>query len=176
VSAAGIRVRSVRAEPGLADALATVLIDCVEGGASVSFMAPLARPKAHAFWEEVIADAERGGRVLLVAEPPDGGIVGTVQVVLDLPENQPHRGEIAKMLVMRSARRRGAGRALMLAAESAARAAGRTLLVLDTVTGGEAERLYRSLGWSRVGEIPDYALWPDGRPCSTTFFFKRIGR
>jgi GNAT superfamily N-acetyltransferase len=169
-----ISVREVGDEPGLADALAEVLIDCVEGGASVSFMWPLPRRKALDFWERVIASAKRGERTLLVAEDTAGEVQGTVQVVFDLPENQPHRCDVAKMLVHRRARRRGIGAALMLAAESAARSAGRSLLVLDTVSGAAGERLYARLGWQRVGVIPGYALWPRGGACDTTFFYKVI--
>jgi GNAT superfamily N-acetyltransferase len=110
--------------------------------------------------------------VVLVAEDDDGTIIGTVQVILNLPENQPHRGDVAKMLVHRGARRRGVGAALLAAAERCALSAGRTLLVLDTVTGSDGERLYSGQGWKRCGEIPDYALWPDGRPCATTIFYK----
>ena len=155
-------------------ALADVLIDCVEGGASVSFMRPLTRARAEAFWRGVAEGVHRGERLLLVAEEAAGAIVGTVQVILNLPENQPHRGDVAKMLVRRAARRRGAGGALLAAAERAALRAGRTLLVLDTVTGGDAERLYARHGWQRCGEIPNYALFPDGRPCGTTVFFKAL--
>lgn len=155
--------------------LSAVLVDCVEGGASVSFMAPLTRERADAFWRGVAGGVAAGERVLVVAEERAGGaIVGTVQVVFAWPENQPHRGDVAKMLVRRAARRRGLGGRLLGAAEDAARAAGRTLLVLDTVTGSDAERLYARLGWTRVGVVPDYALWPDGRPCDTTFFYKRL--
>lgn len=155
--------------------LSAVLMDCVEGGASVSFMAPLTRERADAFWRAVTQGVAAGDRLLLVAEAPASReIVGTVQVVFAGPENQPHRGDVAKMLVHRSARRQGLGALLMRAAEEAALAAGRTLLVLDTVTGGEAERLYARLGWTRVGVVPDYALWPDGRRCDTTFFYKRL--
>jgi GNAT superfamily N-acetyltransferase len=169
-----IRVRIAGDEPLLASALADVLIDCVEGGASVSFMAPLSRRKALDFWQRVIASAARGERILLVAEDTAGEVQGTVQVVLDLPENQPHRCDVAKMLVHRRARRRGVGAALMRAAETAARAAQRSLLVLDTVTGADGERLYTRLGWQRVGVIPGYALWPHGGQCDTTFFYKVI--
>jgi GNAT superfamily N-acetyltransferase len=157
----------------LVPALAEVLIDCVEHGASVSFMSPLARTKAEAFWTGVAESVGRGERILLVASSGDE-VVGTVQVVLALPENQPHRGEVAKMLVHSRARRRGLGAALMRSAEAAARAAGKSLLVLDTVTGGDAERLYARLGWTRVGVVPDYALFPDGRPTATTIFYKAI--
>lgn len=155
------------------DALAEVLIDCVAGGASVSFMHPLTADKARAFWRRVAATLPTGERVLLVAED-DTGIVGTVQLLLDQPENQPHRADLSKMLVHRRARRQGLGAALMRAAETAARDEGKTLLVLDAVTGGDAERLYAGLGWVRVGVIPDYALWPDGRPCDTTVFYRAL--
>jgi GNAT superfamily N-acetyltransferase len=155
--------------------LSAVLMDCVEGGASVSFMAPLTRERADAFWRRVAEGVGASDRLLLVAEDrPGGEIVGTVQVVFAAPENQPHRGDVAKMLVRRSARRQGIGAQLLRAAEGAALAAGRWVLVLDTVTGSDAERLYQQLGWTRVGVVPDYALWPDGRLCDTTFFFKRL--
>jgi GNAT superfamily N-acetyltransferase len=154
--------------------LAAVLVDCVEGGASVSFMHPLTHAKAAEFWRRLAGDVERGRRLLLVADDPSG-IVGTVQVNLDLPENQPHRGDVAKMLVHRRARRRGIGSALVRAAEDFSRSASKTLLVLDTVTGGDAERLYARLGWIRVGEVPDYALWPRGGRCSTSVYYRRLG-
>jgi GNAT superfamily N-acetyltransferase len=154
--------------------LCDVLIDCVEGGASVSFMLPMSRAKAEAFWKGAAASVARSERVVLAAEDSAGSIVGTVQVVWAQPENQPHRGDLAKMLVHRRGRRRGMGAALLAAAERAALDAGKTLLVLDTVTGGDAERLYARHGWQRCGEIPDYALWPDGGLCSTTVFFKRL--
>lgn len=152
------------------NALADVLLDCVEGGASVSFMQPMARAKALDFWRACAAGAARGERVLLVAED-ELGIAGTVQIVLDQPENQPHRADLSKMLVHRRARRRGVGEALMRAAEAAARAAGKTLLVLDTASA-DAERLYERTGWQRVGTIPGYALLPDGRPCDTVYFYR----
>jgi GNAT superfamily N-acetyltransferase len=155
-------------------ALAEVLIACVEGGASVSFMLPLGRDRAEAFWRGVTDGAARGERILLVAEDGAGAIVGTVQVLLSMPENQPHRGEIAKLLVHPGARRQGIAAKLMAAAHAAAHAAGKTLLVLDTVTGGDAERLYPRLGWERCGVVPDYALWPEGGFCSTTFFYRRL--
>jgi len=155
--------------------LSAVLLDCVEGGASVSFMAPLTREKSDAFWRRVVDGVSAGERVLLVAEErATGEIVGTVQMVVDLPENQPHRADVAKMLVRRSARRQGVGAALMRAAEEEAGLEGKTLLVLDTVTGGDAERLYERLGWIKVGIVPRYALFPDGRPCDTTIFYKSL--
>jgi GNAT superfamily N-acetyltransferase len=154
--------------------LADVLIDCVEGGASVSFMLPLARERALAFWRGVVEGVQRGERILLVAEDGRGRIVGTVQLVTALPENQPHRADVAKMLVHRSARRRGVAQRLMAAVDDEARRAGKTVLVLDTVTGGDAERLYQRAGWQRVGEVPRYALMPEGGYCATTFFYKHL--
>jgi GNAT superfamily N-acetyltransferase len=154
--------------------LSDVLIDCVDGGASVSFMLPMTRAKADTFWRSTAASAARGERLVFVAEDADGAIVGTAQIILAQPENQPHRGDLAKMLVHRRARKRGVGAALLEAAERGARRAGKTLLVLDTASD-DAERLYARQGWQRCGVIPDYALWPDGRPCATTFFFKFLG-
>jgi GNAT superfamily N-acetyltransferase len=154
--------------------LAALLIDCVEGGASVSFMHPLGDDDARAFWQRVADGVHRGERALLVAEDDAGTIVGTVQLVLDMPPNQPHRADVAKMLVHRRARRQGLGERLIRAAEATARDCGRRLLVLDTVTGGDAERLYARLGWQRVGSIPDYALWPRGGLCATTVFFRAL--
>ena len=154
--------------------LADVLVDCVEGGASVSFMQPLSRMKAAGFWRGLAADVSAGRRLLLIARDAQGVLVGTVQVVLASSENQPHRADIAKMLVHRRVRQRGIGAALMRAAETAARSVGRMLLVLDTATGSEAERLYAKLGWIRVGVVPDYALWPTGGFCGTTFYYRRL--
>ena len=154
-----------------ASALAEVLCDCVAGGASVSFMADLTRGDAVRFWQgEANSD---DGRAILVAED-EAGIFGVVQVVPAWPPNQPHRADIAKLLVHRRARGRGAAEALMASAEDAAREMNRTVLVLDTVTGGAAERLYEKRGWTRVGVIPDFALMPDGALCATTVFYKAL--
>ena len=153
------------------DGLAAVLADCVEGGASVGYLAPFTHDEARRVYETYADDVEQGGRLLLAAFA-DGVLVGSVQVVFAPHPNQPHRADIARMLVRRSARRRGIGRRLMEEAERAADAEGKTLLVLDTVTGDDAERLYTRLGWTRVGVIPNYALYPDGRPCDTTVFWK----
>jgi GNAT superfamily N-acetyltransferase len=158
-----------------APALADVLLDCVQGGASVSFMAEMTRHEAEAFWLGVAEAAASDGRAVLVAEDAQG-LLGVVEVIPAGPPNQPHRADIAKMLVHRRARRRGVGEALMRAAEDAARAMGKTLLTLDTVTGGVAERLYARLGWVRVGSIPNYALMPDGEPCATTVFYKALAQ
>ena len=154
--------------------LADLLVDCVEGGASVSFMHPLTRDRAVAFWRKVAQGVAAGERALLVAEDARG-LCATVQLVLDLPENQPHRADLVKMLVHRRARRRGLGAALIRAAEAAARDGGRTLLVLDAVTGGDGARLYERMGWVRVGDVPGYALMPDGTPCSATFYYRDLG-
>ena len=156
------------------DALAGLLIDCVEGGASVSFMHPLTRDRAMAFWRRVAQGVAAGERALRVAADARG-LCGTVQLVLDQPENQPHRADLAKMLVHRRARRQGLGAALMGAAEATARECGKTLLVLDAVTGGDAARLYERLGWERVGAIPGYALMPQGGLCSTTVYYRKLG-
>lgn len=173
---ATVRSLSAREARESVPALSAILIDCVEGGDSIGFMEPLAREKADAFWRGVAGGVAAGERILLAAEDPSSGtLVGTVQVVLGQPENQPHRADIAKMLVHRRARRRGLGAALMRAAEDAARAAGKTLLVLDTASS-DAERLYDRSGWTRVGVLPGYALMPDGRICNTTFFYKPLAR
>lgn len=155
------------------DGLARVLADCVAGGASVSYLAPFPLEAARRAFEGWAAEVEQGHRLLLAAFS-GGELVGTVQVVFAWPPNQPHRADIAKLLVHRAARRQGVAQRLMEHAEDEARAAGRTLLVLDTVTGDPAERLYQRLGWTTVGVIPNYALYPDGRPCATTFFYKEL--
>ncbi|MDM0024473.1 GNAT family N-acetyltransferase [Variovorax saccharolyticus] len=167
-------VRSIRRLETVSDAqargLAELLIDCVEGGASVSFMQPLPLSKAMAFWRQVAEGVERGDRALLIAEDTQG-IVGTVQLVLAQPDNQPHRADLSKMLVHRRARCQGWGEALMRAAERLASDCGKSLLVLDT-SSDSAERLYARLGWQRVGVIPGYALLPQGGLCATTYFYR----
>jgi GNAT superfamily N-acetyltransferase len=177
VDARGAPIPSVRRlyalDETVIDQLADVLMDCVEGGASVSFMHPLSRERASAFWRRVADGVAAGDRALLVVEDARG-ICGTVQLGFDLPENQPHRADVSKMLVHRRARRQGLGAMLMRAVEDVARECGKTLLVLDAVTGGDAERLYEGLGWQRVGVIPRYALMPDGAPCDTTVFYRNV--
>ena len=155
------------------DALAEVLHSCVHGGASVSFMLPFSVDDARAFWRQVAVGVARGERALLVAEV-QGRICGTVQLVLAQPPNQPHRADLAKMLVHVAARRLGLGAALLRAAEAAAFAEGKTLLVLDTASV-EAERLYARGGWVPCGLVPGYALLPQGGLCDTRFFYKRLG-
>ncbi len=169
-----IRIRRLAAAETLPlDGLAALTIDCVDGGASIGFMHPLSEAQARGFWQRVAAGVAAGERALLVAED-DAGVVGTVQLILAQPDNQPHRADLAKLQVHRRARRRGLAEALMRAAEAMAADCGKTLLVLDTVTGSAADRLYTRLGWQRVGEVPDFALWPRGGLCPTTFFYKRV--
>jgi ribosomal protein S18 acetylase RimI-like enzyme len=153
-------------------ALCEVLVDCVDGGASVGFMHPLHPQRAQAFWRSVAGDVARGARALLVAEDAHG-VVGTVQLVLAQPENQPHRADLAKLIVHRRARRRGVGTALVASAQTVARACGKSLLVLDTASE-EAERVYRRLGWQRCGAIPGYALLPHGGLCATTLYWRAL--
>ena len=171
----GFRIRQAEADPAVVEGLADVLINCVDGGASVSFMAPVPRDRAVVFWRGALDSAAKGERIVLVAEDAaTDRVVGTVQVILPMPDNQPHRADVAKLLVHRDTRCRGLGAELMRAAEEAARAAGRTLLVLDTATGGDAERLYARLGWQRCGVIPGYALLPHGGLCGTTLFYREL--
>ncbi len=154
------------------EGLADVLIDCVEGGASVSFMLPLTRERALSFWRRVAQGVVAGQRALLIAEDAQG-ICGTVQLLLEQPENQPHRADLAKLLVHRRSRRQGIGEALTRAAERTARDCGRTLLVLDTASG-EAERVYQRTGWVRLGVIPGYALLPAGGLCDTVIYYREL--
>lgn len=170
-----ISIRRATDDQATAEALTDVLLDCVEAGASIGFMHPLSNEKALTFWLTALASATRGERVILVAEDTASqSIVGTVQLVLTMPDNQPHRADVAKMQVHRRARGNGVGAALLHAIEEEARQAGKTLLVLDTVTGSDAERLYTRHGWQRCGTIPDYALWPGGGLCSTTVFYRQL--
>lgn len=154
-------------------ALADVLSDCVEGGASVGFMQPYPPEAALPYWEGV-ANAVAGGETLLMVAEDERRIVGTVQVGVAQMPNQPHRGDLKKLLVHRAARGKGVARLLMQAVEREAALRGKALLVLDTATGSEAEAIYPRLGWERVGVIPDYAMWPEGGLCATTLFYKRI--
>jgi GNAT superfamily N-acetyltransferase len=155
------------------DGLAAVLVDTVDGGDSVSFMAGLGQNEARAFYESLLPEVENGTRVLLAAYD-EGELVGTVQFVHAWPPNSRHRADVAKLLVHRRARGRGVGRALMERLENEARADGKTLLVLDTVSGRAADRLYVRLGWTALGTVPDYALDPDGSFCDATFFYKHL--
>ncbi|HET7738068.1 MAG TPA: GNAT family N-acetyltransferase [Tepidiformaceae bacterium] len=153
--------------------LAEVLVDCVEGGASVGFLAPLTLERAAEWWRGILASASRGERIVFVARDSSGAIQGTGQLVFAQPENQPHRADVSKLLVHRRARRTGAGELIMREIERVALVEGRTVLVLDTATP-EAERLYDRLGWTRLGPIPNYALNPDGTFCDTVVFWKAL--
>jgi ribosomal protein S18 acetylase RimI-like enzyme len=154
-----------------ADSLAALLVDAVEGGASVTFMPGLTHDKARAYW---LAQAGAGdGRAMIVATD-DEGVCGFVQVIPVGMENQPHRAEISKLLVHRRARRQGLAERLMREAEAAARDMGKSVLNLDTAKGDDAERLYARLGWVRAGEIPDFAYDPAGRLRTTVLFWKRV--
>ena len=170
-----IRTLDAREAEHHLDALSNVLLDCVLGGASVNYMAPFTHESAREAFAGFVADVASGARALLAAFV-DGALVGTVQLVPAPQPNQPHRADVAKLLVHRSARGHGVAQRLMEQLEVEARARGKTLLVLDTVTGGVAERLYARLGWNRVGVIPRYALFPDGRFCDTTVFWKELSR
>jgi GNAT superfamily N-acetyltransferase len=163
------RQQALDALPALTD----ILVDCVEGGASVGFMAPFSMQEARHYWEG-IAEAVGSGEILLFAAEVDGRVLGTVQVGFAMKPNQPHRGDLMKLLVHRAARGRGLSRLLMEAAERESAKHGRWLLVLDTATGSPAEAIYARFGWQMSGVIPDYALYPDGSYCSTTIFFKRL--
>ncbi len=169
---AEIVVLDAAAATAAIDELAEVLVDCVAGGASVSFMHPFGKDDAVAFFRKMIASVERDETVL-VAGRIDGRIVGTVQLGLDTPPNQPHRADVKKMLTHRAARRRGVGAAMLERIEAEAKARGRTLLVLDTASS-DAERVYERAGWQRVGVIPDYALWPGGGFCDTAYYWKKV--
>jgi ribosomal protein S18 acetylase RimI-like enzyme len=153
--------------------LAEVLVDCVEGGASVSFLAPLSLERAAGFWAKVAAEVASGERALLVARDPGRRISGTVNLVLAQPENQPHRADVTKLLVHRRARRSGAGERLMREIEAVAVAEGKTLLVLDTASG-DARRIYERCGWQLTGCIPNYALNPDRTVCDTWVYWKDL--
>lgn len=158
--------------PHVRQALSELLVETVASGGSVSFMHPLPVEAADTFWRDSLAAAARGDRVVLGAFDGET-LVATVTLLLGLPPNQPHRAEIAKMLVRRNARRHGVGALVLAEAERAAFQAGRSLLVLDTASA-DAERLYERSGWQRVGAVPRYALMPDGPFCSTVIFYKDL--
>jgi ribosomal protein S18 acetylase RimI-like enzyme len=167
-----VRLLSAAAAERERDALSEVLADCVAGGASVSFMAPFSNADAHAWWGGVIASVA-ADKTALFGAYVDEALVGTVQLGLDVPPNQPHRGDVKKLLVHRRARGRRLGRALMEALEAEARRRSLTLLTLDTASEA-AERVYDGLGYTRAGVIPGYALWPEGGLCDTTLFWKSL--
>jgi GNAT superfamily N-acetyltransferase len=171
---ATIRILDAKATRAAIPDLCEVLSDCINGGASLGFMLPFAPEDGEVYWNDIADQVEKGGIILGVAEV-DGRVVGTVQIGLTSKPNQPHRGDLMKLLVHHSARGLGLSRRLTEAVEKEAAGRGRTLLVLDTATGSDAEAIYPRLGWERVGVIPDYALWPQGGLCGTTLFYKRIG-
>ncbi|MBT1726673.1 GNAT family N-acetyltransferase [Enterobacter quasimori] len=154
------------------DALADILENCVNGGASVSFMLPFGHDKARTFWRGIAESVGRHERTVLACVDEQDGIIGTVQLITDQPENQPHRADVAKLLVHEKARRKGAAMALMETLEVIAREKGLSVLVLDTSTGSGAETFYQRAGWKKVGEIPCYALMPDGAMTATSVFYK----
>ena len=154
-------------------ALAALLQDSVDGGASVGFLPPLDRGEADAYWQGVASAVDGGARLLWIARDA-GALVGSVQIQLEERANGVHRAELMKLMVLTGARRRGIGRALMLAAEAEARRRGRTTLVLDTRQGDPSERLYRSLGWIFAGAIPRYAKSADGVLHATAFYYRLL--
>ncbi len=168
-----VRVLDVAAAGSAEPALAEILVACVASGASVSFLPPLSRDVARAFWHRAAAAVAARRRIVLAAWV-EGQLAGVVTLDCDTPQNQPHRAEVQKLLVHPDARRRGVARALMRAAEAAARDAGRTLLTLDTGSDAAAA-LYRALGYVEAGRIPGYALLDrDGTACETVLFYKRL--
>jgi GNAT superfamily N-acetyltransferase len=154
--------------------LAALLVDAVAHGASVNFLAGFSAAEGERFWRGQLPGIAAGERMLIVAEV-EGRLLGTVMLSLAPQPNAPHRAEIGKMLVHSGARRQGLGRRLLGAAEVAALAAGRTLLLLDTETDSAGERLYRSCGWTALGVLPDHAFTPDGRLAATSYFYKALG-
>ncbi|CAD7051305.1 N-acetyltransferase [Pseudorhizobium endolithicum] len=171
---AAIRIADAETAMAAIPDLCEVLSDCINGGASLGFMLPFKPEDSADYWRGIAEQVGSGGIILALAEM-EGRVVGTVQVGLASKPNQPHRGDLMKLLVHRSARGLGLSRLLMQAVEAEAARRDRTLLVLDTATGSEAEAIYPRFGWERVGVIPDYAMWPDGGFCGTTLFYKRIG-
>jgi GNAT superfamily N-acetyltransferase len=155
------------------DALAALLVDAVQSGASVGFPADLDSDTAAGWWSTVIADVDAGGTVMVLALD-EGAVVGSVLLRLASMPNGRQRAEVSKLLVLRSHRRRGLGTLLMAAVEQEALVAGRTLLLLDTETGSPAETLYRALGYVALEPIPDYALRPDGTPAATTIMWRDL--
>jgi ribosomal protein S18 acetylase RimI-like enzyme len=168
-----IAIERVEAAPDkVVEELAKVLVDAVKSGAGISFMAGLRPDQAVEWWRKTLSAASP--RTVVLVARDEQGIVGTVQLQPSWAPNQPHRADVAKLIVHRRARRRGIARALMQELEHHARKQRFTLLVLDTCKGSAAEQLYSSLGWVRVGEIPHYAVNPDGTPCDTVFFYRQL--
>src|SRR5579864_4398386 len=169
-----IRIEALASSPPIVGVLSDILVEAVASGGSVSFMHPLSPDAASRFWQRSLAAADRGERIVLGAFDSET-LVGTVTLLLDLPPNQPHRAEVAKMMTRLSHRGRGVAKALMRAAERLAVERARTLLVLDTATDGGAAGLYEKLGFNFAGEIPDYALKPHGGLTGTRIYWKRLG-
>lgn len=169
-----LRIAPLASSEATRQALAEMLIETVAHGGSVGFMHPLAWEAAEAFWDRALAAADRGERIVLGAYDGEA-LVGTVTLILDCPPNQPHRGEIAKMMTRVSHRGRGAARSLLSQAEALAVRHGRTLLVLDTAQDEGAAGLYEKMGYRLTGLIPDYALKPHGGLTGTCIYWKRIG-
>ena len=162
-------------ETSLIGSLGDLLIDAVHSGASVGFLAPVARATADRYWHDVFAAMSSGDDLLLWVAEAQGQVVGSVQLALCPKENGRHRAEVQKLLVHRTARGKGFSTLLMQAVEAEARSRSRSLLVLDTLLGSHAEEVYRHLGWSRAGEIPDFATSPDGELFPTVYYFKQLG-
>jgi ribosomal protein S18 acetylase RimI-like enzyme len=169
------KIAPLNASPDITRELSEILIEAVASGGSVSFMHPLAPEAADSFWQGSLASADRGERIILGAFDGER-LIGTVTLLLDLPPNQPHRAEIAKMMTRISHRGRGVAKALMHTAESMAAEKGRTLLVLDTAVEDGASRLYGAMGFKLTGVIPDYALKPHGGLTGTMIYWKRVGK
>jgi len=154
-------------------ALSSLMEDSIEDNASMGFMAPYDAEAVQAFWQDVASNVAAGTTLLAVAVS-DGEIVGTVQAALAQKPNQPHRADVMKLIVLRRHRGQGIARNLMEALDAVCLSHNRWLLVLDTATGSDAEAIYPRLGWQKAGVVPDYALYPDGGYCPTTFFYKRL--
>lgn len=169
-----LRIEALGPSPTASEMLSDLLIETVANGGSVSFMHPLDRKTARAFWDDALASAARGERVVFSAWDGDS-LVGTVTLLLKCPPNQPHRAEISKMMTRVSHRGRGIATMLMQAAEACAIERARTLLVLDTAVEDGASALYEKLGFVLTGIIPDYALKPHGGLTGTMVYWKRIG-
>ena len=169
----GVRLITADEASVLLPALSALLVDAVDHGASVNFMAGFSQDQASAYWQKQIKGLETNDRIWLVAED-NGQLVGTVMCVFALQPNQPFRAELSKMIVHSSQRKRGIGTMLMSAIEDAALAAGKTHLILDTATGDSGDRLYRRMGWVEVGTLRGFAYEPDGTLADATIFYKQL--
>lgn len=174
-AAVHVRVADATTIASVRPRLGEILVDCVRHGASIGFLDPLDPADADAYWQRIERAVAEARCVLLVAGAPGGEVTGTVQLDVDTLPNQPHRATVSKLLVHSAARRRGVGEALMAELERVAAETGRWLLTLDTATDG-ARRLYERMGWARSGDIPNYALNPDGTLTETSFYWKQLDR